>query len=86
MAPGANSSPPPVPGNTTPVFHVVADGAAQGPYSLEVLREQVASGRLKPETLVWSPQMSEWQAASSVESLSEIWGTSKDTPPPVPSA
>lgn len=86
MAPGANSSPPPVPGNTTPVFHVVADGAAQGPYSLEVLREQVASGRLKPETLVWSPQMSEWQAASSVESLSEIWGASKDTPPPVPSA
>ena len=80
-----SNMPPPLPGSQL-VFHVVTDGAARGPYSVDVLKQQVATGTLTGDSLVWSPDMSEWQAAASVEALNEILTNAPASPPPVPSA
>ena len=82
----SSAMPPPIPGSSAMVFHMVTDGAAQGPYTVELMKQQVASGRLQPETLVWSPQMSEWQPAESVSELEDIWLKPVATPPPIPSS
>lgn len=82
---GGVNTPPPLPGSQV-VFHVVVDGAARGPYSVDVLKQQVAAGTLSGDSLVWSPNMSEWQAASSVDTLNSILASAPVSPPPVPSA
>jgi len=83
---GGTASPPAIPGSVAAVFHVVVDGAARGPYTVALLKQHVASGSLKPESLVWSVDMDQWQPANSVEALDGIWGTSSLTPPPIPGA
>lgn len=80
-----SNMPPPLPASQV-VFHVAADGAARGPYSVDVLRQQVAKGTLTGDSLVWSPDMSEWQAAASVDTLRDILTSASASPPPVPSA
>jgi membrane protease subunit (stomatin/prohibitin family) len=82
----ADATPPPVPGSIEPVFHLVADGAAHGPYSIDLMKQQLRSGRLTAETLVWSPHMSEWQPAGTIEALSGIWDKAPTSPPPIPGA
>ncbi len=84
LSPGGNATPPPVPNAAQPMFHLVADGAAQGPYGIDLMKQQVTSGRLNEETLVWTATMSEWQPAGNVDSLSEIWSKTPAAPPPVP--
>lgn len=83
---GSQATPPPIPNTSPVVFHLVADGAAQGPYSVDLMKEQAASGNLTPDTLVWSPHMSEWQAAGGVDALNGIWTKPSATPPPIPSS
>ncbi|MFK8076284.1 MAG: SPFH domain-containing protein [Granulosicoccus sp.] len=78
-------SPPPVPGASQSVYHVVVDGEARGPYSVDLLKQQVASGALSADTLVWAPELVQWQAAGTVDALSSVWGDSNPTPPPIPS-
>ena len=82
---GSASTPPAIP-SSTESFHMVIDGTAQGPYTIELLRQQVAAGKLTGETLVWAPSMSQWQAAESVSSLRAILANPTRTPPPIPSA
>ncbi len=82
----ASAHPPPIPTSAQPVFHLVADGAAHGPYSVESMKQQITAGRLSTDTLVWSPHMSEWQPAGSVQELSSLWERSTASPPPIPSA
>jgi len=83
---GGTGTPPPVPGSVQQVFHIVVDGSARGPYAFDLLKQQVSSGALKPDTLVWSQNMTEWQPANSVAALDKLWGTSAPTPPPIPSS
>lgn len=77
------SAPPPVPG-TEPVFHVVVDGSARGPYSLDVLKQQVSAGQFTADSLVWSPTMSEWKPAGHVDALKPVVSQAA-APPPIPS-
>jgi len=83
---GGTSTPPPLPGTVQQVFHIVVDGSARGPYAFDLLKQQVSSGALKPDTLVWSQEMTEWQPANTVTALDKLWGTSALTPPPIPSS
>lgn len=78
-----SSVPPPLP-SSSQVFHLVIDGVAKGPFSLDELRQHVSGGLLSTETLVWSPLMTEWQAAGNVEMLESILASPKSSPPPVP--
>ena len=81
----SNVTPPPLPGGSE-LFHVAHEGSAQGPYTTDVLMQQVAAGRLDSDTLVWSPSLSEWQPAGSVDLLKSMFADSGKTPPPIPTA
>ena len=79
---GAGAMPPPVPQPLE--FHVVVAGSAAGPFSIAELKARVGNGSLTPASLVWSPDMSEWAAAQSVDALSGLFENSTVTPPPPP--
>ncbi|WP_459555618.1 SPFH domain-containing protein [Lacunimicrobium album] len=81
MAPGAAApmAPPPVPAS---VFHVAVNGASQGPYTLDAMRQAVASGQIQGDTLVWSPSLTGWTPASQVPAVAALMTGS--APPPLP--
>jgi len=82
---GPASAPPPLP-SASKVFHVAKDGAALGPYSIDLLKQHASDGALQPDTLVWSPSMSEWAAAGTVDDLKSVFASDSVLPPPLPSA
>jgi hypothetical protein len=45
------------------------DGRQEGPFSDERLRELIASGMVRPETLVWTTGMANWAKAAEVPGL-----------------
>ena len=77
--PTSSQTPPPVPTETQ--YFMAVNGNQAGPFTHSQLKEFVSSGELKPETLVWSAGMSEWQPASQVQALDALFG---QTPPPIP--
>ena len=48
------------------MFYYSLNGQQTGPVSEEQLRQMVATGSLKAETLVWREGMAEWQPYSAV--------------------
>lgn len=72
--------PPPIP---TTQYYVAVGGNQSGPYSVEQLRQLVATGGLTPNTLVWTNGMATWVAARDVETLASLF-TPSITPPPIP--
>ncbi len=83
--PAAFEAPPPPPPPPPPVrsWHLAENGRAVGPFPIEELARRAAAGRLGPETLVWSPGMSDWQPAGRV---AELAGLFEAKPPPLPGA
>ncbi len=78
------SSPPPI-DNSQPAplqYHVVVDGQAQGPLSMESIERIVAQGSLNSTTLVWRPGMAAWAPAASQQDLQPLF---PQVPPPLPS-
>ncbi len=71
-------APPPIP---TVTFHVAVNGAATGPFDMNMLMQMINSGALTRDTLVWKAGMASWQPAGDVAELQSVLGT---TPPPVP--
>ncbi len=52
------------------VWHVaVPGGAAEGPLTLDALRQRMSAARLGPQTLVWRPGMPAWLPAREVSEL-----------------
>lgn len=72
----AGLAPPP----PAPLFHVAEAGASHGPLTAAQLEEAIAAGRVRGDTLVWTPGMSSWAAASSVPALASRFAA----PPPLP--
>jgi len=73
------STPPPVP---TVAYNVAVNGQATGPFDLNVLKQMAIAGQFTTEHLVWKAGMSEWQKASSVDELKEVF---ENVMPPIPS-
>lgn len=73
--------PPPIPPSVQ--FHVAKNGSATGPFGIDAIASQIASGSLDENSLVWSPSMKEWRAAGQVVALAELFD--KSEPPPIPS-
>jgi len=71
-------APPPLPGGNR--YHVAVDGEATGPYSVEGLQQQLSSGVINENSLVWANGMPDWQKAIEVEELGDLF----DAPPPLP--
>lgn len=78
---GAQNAPAPPPLPAEAQFHVAIDGAQSGPFGIEGLRQQAASGRLTRDTLVWKAGMANWSRAGDVAELASIFAA---VPPPLP--
>jgi hypothetical protein len=59
--PGSPQAPPPA-----AAWWIAEGGQPHGPFTPEQL---AGSGRLRPDTLVWSAGLSDWQPASGVAAL-----------------
>lgn len=76
---GSPVAPPPVPAS---VFHVAVDGATQGPFTLEAVKQGIASGQITSATLMWSPTLTGWTPASGIPMIAPL--LSGQVPPPPP--
>jgi membrane protease subunit (stomatin/prohibitin family) len=74
------AAPPSVP---TIAWHIAESGESVGPFTPAQLAQAIGAGRVARDTLVWTPGMSEWSAASNIEVLA---GNFIPQPPPVPGA
>ena len=75
----AQSGPPPVPQG--PEYYTALDGKQAGPFGADALKEQIRSGQLTKDTLVWSEGMAAWTAARDVPGVAKLLGA---VPPPIP--
>lgn len=71
-------APPPMP--QQPMYHVEVGGIQQGPFPMSQLQQMIQQGQLTHDTLVWTKGMADWEAASLVPSLSQLFG---ELPPPL---
>ncbi|HYK87247.1 MAG TPA: SPFH domain-containing protein [Acidobacteriota bacterium] len=78
---GASSTavPPPIP--EAPTYFVAVAGQRTGPFDVQALASQAATGRLTQQTLVWTQGMAQWTPASQVPALAGIFA---NVPPPLP--
>ncbi|MND03814.1 hypothetical protein D3C83_238130 [compost metagenome] len=63
------------------MYFAAVDGQQVGPFDAGALKDQIRSGRVKKDTLVWAEGMAEWTAADKVEAVSKLFGA---LPPPLP--
>ena len=78
MAPTADTTTPPPP----PLeWHYLDAGERVGPVGREALRRAVREGRLRADTLVWTPGMADWRPAGGLGGLESLF-----SPPPPPTA
>jgi membrane protease subunit (stomatin/prohibitin family) len=77
--PGA-SVPPPLPAQNVAWFAAVG-GKQAGPYDAQAVAQQVRSGAITRETLVWREGMANWTAAGQVAELIPAFAA---VPPPLP--
>ncbi len=73
------ATPPKVP--TVKPFYIVKNGKADGPHDLEVIKDMIATGKLKESSYIWQEGLEGWVEAKNL--LSDFFNT---TPPPVPNA
>ncbi|MBI5154817.1 SPFH domain-containing protein, partial [Candidatus Poribacteria bacterium] len=78
---GSCAGPPPLPSNIK--FYVGINGQQVGPYEIPMLRQQITTGRIRRDTLVWRDGMPGWAAAGQVVELAGLFGS---VPPPLPPA
>jgi len=72
-------APPPLP--QTPKFFVAIGGQQAGPFDANALREQLNSGAVTRDSLVWRQGMAAWTKASEVADLASLFA---EAPPPLP--
>jgi membrane protease subunit (stomatin/prohibitin family) len=81
--PVAAAPTPPPPPPAGPSYHLAIDGQAQGPFTLDQLRERAATGAVTRASLVWAPGWAAWRPAGEVGELTALFAA---VPPPVPGA
>ncbi|OZC03923.1 SPFH domain-containing protein [Rubricoccus marinus] len=79
----ASGATPPPPPPAAPSFHVSKDGQTAGPFTMDQLKAQAASGELTRESHVWREGMDGWKTAGEVEAMQPVFGA---VPPPPPAA
>ncbi|MEM7416270.1 MAG: SPFH domain-containing protein [Gemmatimonadota bacterium] len=72
-------APPPIPQG--PKFFAAIGGQQAGPFDAAAMAQQIASGAVTRETLVWTDGMADWTAAGQVDAVAKMFGSS---PPPLP--
>jgi len=61
-------------------WYISIEGKAEGPFSLEQLRQKAGKGELKGDNYVWNPSYTEWLRANQSTELFELFVS----PPPPP--
>ena len=77
-APAAPPPPPPA-----LAFHVAVNGQTTGPFDMGALQQQVQSGQLSRQSMVWKQGMSGWIAAADVPELASLFAAVPPPPPPM---
>jgi membrane protease subunit (stomatin/prohibitin family) len=78
---GAQGGPPPIPRG--PEYWAALDGKQAGPFTTDALKEQIRTGHVTKDTLVWTEGMGEWTAARDIPAVAKLFGA---VPPPIPPA
>jgi len=73
--------PPPVP---TSAFYLAVNGQQSGPFDLNALKGQLASGQINAQSTVWMAGMANWLPASQVQALAPLFQVPPAPPPPPP--
>ena len=71
------NTPPPIP---IEAFYVVINGEQNGPYDLKKIEQLLSDNLIDEESLVWKKGMDDWEKASEIDALSDLFET---TPPPI---
>jgi membrane protease subunit (stomatin/prohibitin family) len=79
MAGAGGHAPPPIPGAAS--YHVAVGQNHAGPFDLDALRQQAASGSFTRDSLVWTAGMAQWLKAAEVPELAPLFAS---MPPPIP--
>nr|WP_007510639.1 MULTISPECIES: SPFH domain-containing protein [Pseudofrankia] len=77
--PGGPGTPPPLP--QAAQWFVGVGGQQQGPFDEAALRQRVAAGELRHDTLIWKTGMAAWTAAGQVPEVAPLLAS---VPPPLP--
>ncbi len=75
----AAAAPPPLPQAST--YFIAVGGQQTGPLDMATIQQQIQSGQITADTLVWKDGMANWTKAQDV---SEVAGLFAATPPPLP--
>lgn len=80
---GTMNTPPPMPDIQ---YHVLANGAQAGPFTIQQLAQMAHSGQLTPQTYVWKQGLANWELAGNVTELATLFTPPipGSTPPPPP--
>lgn len=76
------STPPPTPIN---LFHVAYSDGKTGQFDLNGMKNNILQGMVTKDTLIWKQGMANWQKASEVPEINNLFGANEgNTPPPIP--
>jgi len=76
---GSPQTPPPPPAPAA--RHLAENGQSSGPYTSEQITQAIATGRIRPDSLVWTAGMAGWTAAAQTPQLAGLFAASPPTPP-----
>ena len=72
---------PPPPPFQQVQYYAMVGGAQQGPLNMQQLQQYIAQGAITQNTYVWKQGMANWQEASQVAEIAQLFGA---VPPPPP--
>jgi hypothetical protein len=75
------AQPPPMP--ATQQWYFGVNGQNVGPLTMEVAKQFVTMGQIKPDTLAWTNGMGAWTPAAQIPALAMLFGGAGG-PPPLP--
>ncbi len=73
----------PVEASGAPAWYIGEEGRTVGPFTPRQMADDIASGRITADTLVWTAGMAAWIAAARAPTLALLF---RATPPPLPPA
>jgi hypothetical protein len=68
-----NSGKPPIIKNSNSMYHMNVNNVNYGPYSVQQLAGMVSTGQFTNETMVWCEGMAQWDIASNVYELKQLF-------------
>ena len=80
----AQAAPPPPP-PVEHVWHIAENGETDGPFSRADMGRMAKQGRLRRDSLVWTPGQDGWMRAEDVRELAQLFTVLPPPPPPPPS-